>query len=46
MPKINLTGQRFGFLVALADVGRTKTGEVRWLCQCDCGAQTTVPGEY
>ena len=31
-----LTGQRFGRLVALADVGR-KRRRVVWRCQCDCG---------
>lgn len=38
----DLTGQRFGRLVAL---NRTKKGNLRgtfWLCQCDCGNQTIV----
>src|SRR5580765_3716647 len=42
MLKIDLTGQRFGHLVALKDAGRTSDGKVKWLCRCDCGAHTTV----
>ena len=41
MRKIDLTGQRFGQLVVLKDIGR-KRGLVFWLCQCDCGKQTKV----
>lgn len=37
---IDITGQRFGRLVAIRDVGRD--GRRRnWLFQCDCGASTT-----
>lgn len=32
----DLTGQRFGFLVALREDGRN-ISNVLWLCQCDCG---------
>jgi len=38
----DLTGQRFGRLVALRDVGRNKTSRVLWLCQCDCGNEITL----
>jgi hypothetical protein len=42
MPKkIDITGQRFGRLVVLEDIGRVH-GFVYWLCQCDCGAKTSV----
>ena len=34
--KIDLTGQRFGKLVVIRDVGR-KNGHVLWECLCDCG---------
>lgn len=37
MTKLDLTGQRFGMLVAIQRVG------ARWACQCDCGAYTNVP---
>lgn len=33
----DLTGQRFGRLVALGCVGRTKHQKSVWRCQCDCG---------
>lgn len=33
----DLTGQRFGRLVAIKDVGINKYGKHLWLCQCDCG---------
>lgn len=34
---LNLTGQRFGRLVAIRSVGIDKHHSVRWLCECDCG---------
>lgn len=38
---IDLTGQRFGRLIALTRIAiNGKPG--RWLCQCDCGNQTEV----
>ena len=38
----NLTGQRFGRLVAVERVGLDKSGHSRWLCRCDCGKQKIV----
>lgn len=40
----NITGQRFGKLVALRpDLERTKKEHhTYWICQCDCGGQTSV----
>lgn len=36
--KKDLTGQRFGRLVAIRDSGdRASSGEVLWECKCDCG---------
>lgn len=40
--KINLSGQRFGRLYALRDVGSTKYGRL-WYCICVCGGRSTVP---
>ena len=40
--KIDLTGQQFGRLTVLRDVGRTKHRTVLWECQCQCGNITTV----
>lgn len=39
---IDLTGHRFGRLVVVERVGRTKSGYILWLCQCDCGNTHTV----
>lgn len=37
----NLTGKRFGRLIALEIVG-SRNGRRRWLCKCDCGNTTEV----
>lgn len=37
MKRHNLTGQRFGGLVAVEYVGNS-----RWRCRCDCGQETVV----
>lgn len=43
MPKAkDVTGQRFGRLVAVDPVGKTPHGKITWLCQCDCGNTTVV----
>ena len=34
--QLDLTGKRFGKLVALKEISRGKRG-VRWSCKCDCG---------
>lgn len=34
---LDLSGQRFGRLVAIRISGRTKNLNVLWLCKCDCG---------
>ena len=36
---IDLTGQRFGKLVAIKMVGKNKSGYQMWLCKCDCGGE-------
>jgi hypothetical protein len=36
-PKINITGTRYGRLIAKAFVGRNKHGHSLWECICDCG---------
>src|SRR5260370_10194528 len=41
MPKVgDLTGRRFGRLVALSIVRRPSNRSIFWLCQCDCGRTT------
>lgn len=42
MRKLNLTGQRFGQLQAIGEVGNLGTKKVHWVCLCDCGEATTV----
>lgn len=44
-PKINMTGQRFGRLLVIAEAGRDDR-KVTWLCRCDCGNESTVRGSY
>lgn len=40
----DLTGQRFGRLTAIKDVGKSKSKHRLWLCHCDCGKETRVRG--
>lgn len=40
----DLTGQKFGKLTALSLAERSKSGNIRWLCQCDCGKMVVVHG--
>lgn len=42
--KKDLTGQKFGRLLVLEDVGRTENKNVLWKCLCDCGKETVVMG--
>ena len=43
MPKIDLTGKRFGLLIVISRGDKTPHGMYRWNCQCDCGNLTSVP---
>lgn len=43
MAKIDLTGQKFGRLTVLLDIGRTERGQVIWQCACSCGGSKNVP---
>ncbi len=39
----DLTGRRFGKLIALYPLGRTeKSGSILWRCRCDCGNEVDV----
>lgn len=40
--RVKLAGKLFGFLTAIKIVDRDATGNIRWLCHCKCGEQTTV----
>jgi hypothetical protein len=39
---IDMTGQRYGRLVAVKHVGRNDRGIALWLCKCDCGNDHTT----
>jgi hypothetical protein len=41
---IDITGQRFGRLTALACVGIAPSRSALWRCRCDCGGITVVAG--
>jgi hypothetical protein len=40
----DLTGNKFGKLVALKRNGGRRNGHILWDCRCDCGAEKAVPG--
>lgn len=45
MPKFkDITGQRFGRLVAIRRIGPNTGYNTRWFCQCDCGRTCAVNG--
>jgi hypothetical protein len=46
MKKVDITGLRFGRLVAVREAGRSRGGQVTWDCQCDCGNTTVVLGTF
>lgn len=35
---LDLVGQKFGKLTVMERATNSKTGEIRWLCKCDCGS--------
>lgn len=40
----DLVGQKFGMLTVIAQAPSTASGQRRWVCQCDCGAEKIVLG--
>ena len=38
----DLTGQRFGHLVAIQPTEQRRRGNIVWECKCDCGSTTYV----
>lgn len=42
--RVDRAGKRYGRLTALEEAGSTTSGELMWLCECDCGALTKVSG--
>lgn len=43
---LDLTGRRFGRLVALERAARSANGKARWRCRCDCGREFITAGLY
>ena len=44
---IDITGKRFGKLTVLKKhPEKSKSGNIRWICQCDCGNTTVVIGSH
>ena len=41
--KKDITGTRFGLLVALEPTGETLSGSAVWRCRCDCGGEVNAP---
>jgi len=41
---IDLTGQSFGCLTVIKQVGKNKHNRAIWLCKCTCGKDTVVVG--
>ena len=39
---LDLTGRRFGRLVAIERSTNSKSGKAKWRCKCDCGNETVV----
>ena len=44
--KKDLTGQRFGRLTVIREYGRSKDGQIMWLCRCDCGGEVVVTSNH
>ena len=43
---IDLRGQKFGRLEVLEQSENTRTNNVQWLCQCECGNKIKARGDY
>lgn len=44
MKFLDLTGQRFGRLVAIERAESDKSGNIYWRCRCDCGKTKRIAG--
>lgn len=42
--KIEMIGKVFGKLTVISEAEKSKSGNVKWLCRCECGNETTVIG--
>lgn len=39
--KIDMVGKKFGLLTVVSESTRTKSGDILWICKCDCGNITS-----
>lgn len=42
MKKLDITGVRYGSLVAVSPAEKSSRGQAVWLCNCDCGLQKEI----
>jgi len=42
----NISGKKFNRLTVIKIVKRNKSGNVMWLCKCDCGNTKVINGSY
>jgi hypothetical protein len=40
--KLDITGKRFGFWIAIKRGSVSKSGHTQWLCKCECGTKKLV----
>ena len=44
--KYNLNGQKIGKWTVIKEVGKQGSGDIKWLCQCECGRYSKVNATY
>jgi hypothetical protein len=42
----DISGQKFGRLLVIKPIGKTKYNKTIWLCKCDCGNEKCIPITY
>lgn len=42
----DLIGERFGLLIVVERSGRSKNGNAKWRCVCDCGGEIVVRSDH
>ena len=44
--KLDLTGNVFGMLTVVGECGKTRAGDIIWLCKCECGGEVKKKATY
>ena len=44
--KLDLIGQKFGYLTAIRRAAGSKCGRAMWVCRCDCGKEVERMSQY